>query len=583
MVHSFLDTDKDLGIKDFSGFINEAARRARGGKSAVNMYSGDMWDYGKGYIGPVPVTGDTHYGDILLNIKRTFVGRNVIEEVVDRQVDALLSKSPDWKIYNKTAVKEGKKTPDTQTETTQSDSLETAAEKEMGITDVVADPKISEAEMLLSEVWNKAKLGDALKDSLTSRMISGRGILRLYLHGSFLKKQDQIKDFLDIAKYVRVEWIPNDKANVLDDGTDRLSIVELSPKKDKTKKLEISFVDDNDKTFVATIEQGLTANSEPDGENSSDAIASIKKNAKLSSAFSMQGEITVDEILGKPFVSQTMLQNNRALNLDLSLGVGVLIESGYAEMVMTNVSMETRDVTDPNDSTKTIKVPVGLKRGPGVANNLIGEQTVNAQGETKFEQPSVYFKEPSPLDTFVVGENLYYRQILSEAKQIHILIVGDAKASGEARIQARQDFVKKSQRYKPSLDVHGSWLLNAILNFAASAINKDDYFSELGVLFDSKIYAGELSADEQNVVVSRYEKGLISRETAITLLGSEEPILEIEKIKKDEAAKLALQVKRLEATVKFGNTIANGAPSTSGQPAGGDNTVAGTAGSTGAN
>jgi len=384
---------------------------------------------------------------------------------------------------------------------------------------------------------------------------------------------------------------------VFDEDGYKLSIVELTDKKDKQKMLEISFVDKKDKTYVGTVQNGAlaitpaTQNQNGDyqggdaqqpateyGEDAEESIVNLQKVATLSAPYNMSGEITADEICGKPFVSETMLQNNRALNLDLSLAVGVLIESGYAEMVMTNVSMETRKAQDPNDATKTIQVPVGLKRGPGVVNNLVGEQTVNAQGEVKFEKPDVHFKEPSPLDPFVTGENLFYRQILDEAKQIHMLIVGDAKASGEARIQARQDFVKKSQRYKPSLDVHGSWLMNAILGLAASAINKDGYFSELGVLFDSKVYAGELSADEQNVVVNRYDKGLISRETAITLLGSEEPLLEIDKIKADDADKLVLQVKRLEATAKFGNMISNGRPSTSGQSDGKSNTVAGTAG-----
>jgi len=580
-MHRLLEEDRELSVKDFTSFIGEASKRCRHTNSAKAMYGGDMWDRGRGYIGPVPVDGDTNTNDILYNIKRTFVGRNVIEEVVDRAVDALLSKSPDWKIYNKNVLKSGNKPKAQETTTENPDPLNEGSEdndnSEQG-TSLISDPKITEAEMFLSEVWNRAKLGDALKDSLTERMVTGRGCLRIYLSGKFFTRKEKIKDFFEIAKYIKVEHVDNEKSTILDDGTDKLAIIELSAKKDKTKMLEISFVDDSDKTFVATIDSSLTIETNDD-DDVQETIESIKKIAKLSSGYSMQGEITADEILGKPFVSQTMLQNNRALNLDLSLGVGVLIEAGYAEMVMTNVSMETRTETDPNDPTRTIKVPVGIKRGPGVVNNLIGEQTLNAQGEVTYETPGVHFKEPSALTSFSEGENLFYRQILSEAKQTHILIIGDAKASGEARIQARQDFVKKSQRYKPSLDIHGTWLLNSILFLAASAIEKDGYFDDIGVLFDSKVYAGELSADEQNVVISRFEKGLISRESAITLLGSEEPLIEIEKIKQDDVDKLAKQIKQLEATAKFGKMIANGAPSTTGQPTVEDNSVAGSAGS----
>jgi hypothetical protein len=573
-MYSLLTVDKDLKVEDFSGFI----RRARKSSSARAMYEGDMWDRGKGYIGPVPVNGDTHYNDILFNIKRTFTGRNVIEEVVDRAVDALLSKSPDWKIYDKTELKAGKTTVQAQQSEATLDPVEADVESSMADTQTVTNPKIAEAEMFLSEVWNRAKIGDALKDSLTNRMVSGRGMLRIYVHPKFFEKKD-INDFFEMSKYIKVECVLPGAGQILDDSIDRMSVVQVSSKKDQLKMIEISFLDENDKTVVASLETNGVAD-----ESTQDVAASIKalqKHGNLSSPYSLEGELTADEMIGKPFVSETMLQNNRALNLDLSLSVGVLIESGYAEMVMTNVSMETRTETDPTDPNRKIQVPVGLKRGPGVVNNLVGEQSVNAAGETKFEQPDVYFKEPSPVKTFIDGESLYYKQILSEAKQTHILLATEADPSGESRIQARQDFVKKSQRYKPSLDVHGSWALNTILNLAASALNKDGYFSELGVLFDCKVYAGELSADEQNVIISRYEKNLISRETAITLLGSEEPLLEIDKIKKDEMDSLALQVKRLEATAKFGKMIANGAPSTSGQDTQGGNTVAGTAGAAG--
>ena len=517
------------------------------------MYDGDMWDNGRGYLGPVPIDADSYYTEILYNIKRTFVGRNVVQEVVDRQVDALLSKSPDWKIYDKTLLKQGKKLA-TVTKPAATDNADDNSE-------IVSNPKIEEAEMLISEVWNRAKLGEVLKEAMTNRLVKGRGILRVYLAKTFIDNQDSIKDFYEISKHIKVECVDESRATILDEDGEQLSIIQLTKKGSQVKMLEVSFVGPDNKTYIGTIDSSVSV-TDNENEEVAEAIAKVTKVAKLSSPVSMQGYITSNEIVGRPFVSETILQNNRALNLALSLAAGVLVESGYAEMVMTNVSMETRQIDDPESPGKKKNVPVGLKRGPGVVNNLLGEQSVTAEGEVKYQQPDVYFKEPSPLKSFVDGEALYYRQILAEAHQTHVLIVGDAKASGESRIQARQGFVKKSQRYKPSLDIQGSWLVTAILGLAASAIEKDGHFDDLGVLFDSKIYAGELSSDEQNIVISRFEKSLISRETAIVLLGSEEPLLEIEKIKLDDAEKLKLQVERLEATAKFGNMLSNGAPTT---------------------
>lgn len=563
-MHRYFERDL-YRFTDFSGFINEARTRSKTVSSAKAMYNGDMWDKGKGYIGPVPVSGDSNAGEILSNIQRMFTSRNVIEEVVDRQVDALLSKSPDWKIFDKKELKADRSAFRVVKAPRQEDTRSRVQSKPATDKNTAINPKINEAESILSEVWLRGGLGDALKESLTERLVSGRGILRVTLKKTFDRQKDNIESVIDAAKYIKVEHVENTLARVIDDDGEKLSIIQV--KNTRTEKIiEISFVNDDNKTVIASIEKGSEGISPQEDEEVEEVIAKLMQVAtEISEPLSMNGYITADEILGKPFVSESMLQNNRALNLDLSLGVGVLVESGYSEMVITNVSLETTTVEDPNDSTKTIEVPVGLKRGAGIVNNLVGLQTVNAEGEVQYQNPSVAFKNPTPLTTFNEGERLYYKQILSEAKQTHVLLNADSDPSGESRIQSRQDFVKKSKKYKPTLDIHGTWALNAVMTMCASAAGEDGYFDGIEAIFDSKIYAGELSADEQNVVISQYEHALMSRETAMVLLNIEDPVLELDLIASDEEEKLELQVKRLEATAKFGNMADNGRPPTSEQ------------------
>ncbi len=563
-MHRYFEKD-NYRYDDFSGFINEERRRHKKTSSAKSMYSGDMWDKGKGYIGPVPVDDDDNAAEIMHNIQRMFTSRNVIEEVVDRQVDALLSKSPDWKIFNKNALKTNPK-EFRKAKAPRSENLENRVDLAPSPSDdTTNDERIVEAETVLAEVWLRGGLGDALKASLTERLISGKGLLRITISKRYDKKKDEIEDLFEAAKYIKIEHVDNGLGKVIDDDGEKLSVIEVINNKTE-KVVEISFVDDDDRTIIASVDKAgtLSSNLEP-GENETldEIITKLAKIAELSNPMFLDGNITADEILGKPFVSDSMLQNNRALNLDLSLAIGVLVEAGYSEMVVTNVALETTEVPDPNNPTKTIKKPVGLKRGAGVVNNLVGEQTVTAEGEVEFQTPGVTFKEPSQLTPFLQGESLFYRQVLSESKQTHVLLNVESDPSGEARVQSRQDFVKKSQKYKPSLDIHGTWALNAVMHMAASLAGKDGYFDGIECLFDSKIYAGELSAEEQDVVIARYEHGLVARETAMVLLGTEDPILELDMINKDEEAKLELQVRRLEATANFGNMKENGRPSTS--------------------
>ncbi|MGB4825060.1 MAG: hypothetical protein WBP82_09180 [Leuconostoc mesenteroides] len=559
--------EQDIEIRTFNDFINEARLRKtrnRTVKSTLNMYGGDMWDVGRGYIGPLPLLDNPDKSTIMLNIRRYFTFRNAIAEVVDRAVDGLLSKSPDWKIYNSKDPKNNpriKARPQPFPEAKFSEDGARIAEETLGTKRIKIDPKIEEAEYILSELWSSAKLGDCLKESLTQFMLEGRGKLRIY----FPKKKEGIaKDFTEVTRFIKAGFIHNDKAEILDDGADKLSIIEISKKKDTTKTFEISFVSDNGSTYVGTIKSDQRPTEELDGEDDDidEAIVKISAVAQLSTPMKLGGYLTADEILGKPFVTESMLQNNRALNLALSLGVGVLVEAGFPELVTTNVAMKKKTIDDPDNPGESIEVDEVLERGATTLVNLIGEQSTDAQGNTQFQNPGVYWKNPTPLDAFIQGEELYYRQILSEAKQLFVLTTDDSIMSGESRIQARQDFLKKIQRYKPSLDNHGTWLLNTILRFAASACGKDGYFDDISVIFDSKIYAGELSADEKNVVISQYtaEPPLIARETAMVLLGTEDPIIEIDKIRTDQAEKLEFQVRRLEATSKFGNMSENGQP-----------------------
>lgn len=565
MAHRFFEDRDEYKFQDFTSFINEAGRRARKTLSAKNMYLGDMWDKGRGYIGPIPVDGDENAAEIFRSLQRTFTSRNVIEEVVDRQVDALLSRSPDWKIFDKKTIQKNPKAAKTFRAPRSNDPASRAASKIIDEDNTAENNKINEAEMILSEIWTNANVGDALKASMTERLVTGRGMLRIYLSKRYFDKQDEDMDFVNAAKYVKIQFVENADGSLIDDDGEKLSVIKVN-KSNKDTLIEFCFVDDDDMTYVGTIDKAgsfSTTIELADGEEISDLVRKLSESAELSSPWDLQQYITADEILGKPLVSESMLQNNRSLNLDLSLAVQVLIEAGYSEMVVTNVALETESVADPENPGRTVQRPSGLKRGAGIINNLVGEQTIDAEGRTYFEKPSAIFKEPTPVTTFVDGEDLFYRQILCEAKQIHVILNEKSDPSGESRVQSRQDFVKKSQRYKPSLDIHGSWALNCFLHIVAVIAGKPGYFSEIGVIMDSKIYAGELTAAEKDVVISQFEHGIMAPETAMVLLGIEDPILEMDMIEQWEAKKLELQVRRLEATAAFGNMNENGRPATS--------------------
>lgn len=602
---------REISYNLFNGYFKKSKNQAaRVAQSAKSMYNGDMWDGGRGYIGPDPVDNDEDAKQIYLDLRKRFTGRNCVEEVTERMVDALLSRSPGWIIYDtknilsrtqqRSADRDrlerrleeinnsilsllGKLSPEQETEIRNRNTVPVVDNPPPDVLDqnsrelrgnTPTNPKIAEAELLLSEIWTTFNLKEKLELSFAERLVVGEGKTRIRFSSKFkdVPESDETSDifelFTSVLKYIKVEQAENSTTKILNDDGDLLGITKIDKSSRYKSGIEVSFVEDSSgKTFVISLEKERQKTIAPDEvtENESvetlysedareipEIIADLKSKGDISTGFSLDGNILVDEIKGKPYISESMLQQNRALNLDLSLATGVLVESGYQEMVTTNVQLEDEVVSDPYavGGSKTVKQ--SLKRGPTTSNNLIGVKSVDQYGTIHYQQPGVTFKDPTPLTTFDVGENLFYRQILNEARQAYVLNSKDYNVSGESKIQSRQDFLKKAVRYKASVDSHGGWLLTTILHLVATLSGQDGYFEGLAVMFDTRVSAGELSSDEKNALILQQEKGLIDKETAMVLLGIEDPILTLDKIRLDQAEALEYEIKKMIAEQAFG-------------------------------
>jgi len=599
-------------------------------RSSWNMYNGDMWDNGRGYIGPIPALDDAERDRVYGLITQAFTSRNVVKETVNRAIDGLISRSPNWKVFNQeqllsraiqdaqqraasaqrfTAAENSidktvnsqepgfvKKEADAKnalamSATNDKGNISITTQNDQGSQDQpeIANKKEIEAEILLGKLWTDLNLKEVVKKVFAERLVTGRGCARVYVPKKYINDDGSLKaigGLLEATKAVRAEYVPRENAKIIESDGDKISVVKLeksnsgSAKITTLKGIEISFVNDDDgKTYLAVFEpanQKPGKNSQPpaelnDQENTdvSQVIQDLKsKNVDVSDGIFLDGNLFTEEVSGDPFVTEQLLQNNRALNLDLTLGVNVLVEDGFTEMITTNAAIKYSELPDPDNPGKTIKVAKKLQRGSSMTQNLVGVATFDDKGNKKYETPGVEFREPTPMDAFEAGEALYYKQCLAEAKQIFVLISADSLASGESRIQARQDFLNEILNYKADVDQFGGWLLSTLLHLVAALSGKDGYFKGIGVNFDSRVTAGDLSADEKNVVISRYDKHLISRENAMVLLGSEDPLIEIDAIRADVAEQMDDNVRRVAAMSRFSDQVSadKQANPTSGQP-----------------
>lgn len=581
MVHPLL-AKKNLTFNKFLSSLEPPVSNKQFVRLADKFLEGDHWYKGIGYIGPIP-TDSAGFPDqsAIFKILKTFVSRNVVKETMRRGVTGLLGNEPAWLVTDKTIEQElsNQKDSNTEIEKRKADILKKIDQFIEQTTEPVTDdpnsapepgvdkdPEISDtkppnetvilAETLLKTFWQNSDAMEEVKRAVTKRLVRGYGVVRIYIPDKYfssetgeLTEQVDLQEAIDLIK---IEFC--DEARVLDHQGDKLAII---AKKDedreslsKTKELEISFVDDDNKTWIASLVQNKARSQQSNTEldrlrdkyikESSDDTDRIGKNiakiAKLSTPLELGGRLTSFEISGESYCTDQLIQNNKLLNLNLTMSGNTTVEAGFSELALTNVELAREDPDDPNSPIKTIK------RGGGVINNFMGVIDRDEDGNEKTLSPSVHYKDPAPTDTFIKGRDMAYTNCLEETSQLYVKITGDATATAVSRIQAREEFLLRMEDFKPDIDRLGSWLLITVLNLCANLAGTPDIFNNITVNFECRLSAGKLTPEERRQIVSEVKDGVRSMESARMLLGIYDPIAEQDKIELELYGNLLRQV-----------------------------------------
>lgn len=506
-------------LEMFPGKDDKERKLTRGEfEKLLKAYNNDFWQNGQGSLMPPPKGRGS--STIQAQFQRRFVFRNVIRECVERVSGAFYGKSPDWGINRPfegaQATSEVKKTP---------------------------------IEKALGEFWTRENAATVLADAFESRLVTGRGGVRIYLPTKYKKQpgqQDQpeqsaadqatpeeqtgieqpvvaFKSIDEALKAIRIEHVSPERAKLLDDDGEIFGMVKYARRDNwemavSQSVIEFSFVDDDNLTFIGLIRENT-------GKS-----GTILDNAERSDGMELGGSTTYNEFKGKPYVTDGLYKNNQLLNLALTCSGFSLVDNGFGEVFFTNVEVEMETVEDPTADGGTRDVPKNIKRGGGTVQNLIGITNVDSDGGETRLTPGVTFREPSALTAFKDGKDMAYRSCLEEANQLYALISGDAAASGESRIQAMTDFWLRIRKYKPEVDQMGTWLLTTVLRFAAAVSGGTGVSADDVVTYDSKVFIGQVSNEEKTTIIQMRDDGIISGETASVLLGVEDPAIEAELI-----------------------------------------------------
>lgn len=489
-------------------------RRPPSAVSATDFFNGDHWQRSKGFIGQLPPASLPGAAQIELDIKAAFVSENVIQEVTETHIGGILGREPIWKFL---------------------------PEQQPGATEKPeADKKTGDS---LTPWWNERKALKDLQRAAEILLLEGRAIRRLFFPKGRLAENSTItaSDVPTALDFIFFETHYADVAGVFTDPDTQkqIGIFIYDEKNDRgdviTKAAELSFLNDDGDTVCKIVrDKGAPTEYPP---------------------YKLGGRLLIHEMQRRALITEQVQSNQKALNLAHTMMMRNVNLAGARERSVTNAQDPKRPkrVQNPDSPTRTIELEPGqFETGAGAVMFLMGFPIRNDKGEiVGYTNPNVSISDPAPVQTFKDTIAEQKTAIYSQVHQRHVLISGDAEASGRSREQARAEFERSLKETKTSLDDNGRWQLETALRLAAQIAGQTNTFLKLRADFNCLIDAGDVDPEKARLVMDMRKPAgpnnqpLVSDETARGMIGIDDAEAELAKIEEEAPTDAEIR-KRME-------------------------------------
>lgn len=523
-----------LSLQDAKKLIPDAA--AAWVKANHAYRDGDHWQRGAGWVGPQPDRKDS---TTWANIRKVFVSRQIIGELVSRHVDAVLGDRPQWTVQLTRPLHDGEEP--------------TSDEQQL----------IDEANHILRGFWSRRGAVttdyeelvtpyDAINHALGNGLYFRRGVLRLFVPSRFLDDEGRIPpQAADSAlEMVFLQSLDPAEATV---GLDRQTMDQVGIcvyKTDGGERGELVFLGEREegagRPTVFRVVGGA-------GDDQTEEMA----------ALDLGGHLTMYEINVPLLVTEQVRSLQAQINMTFTMMGRNTVQAGFLERLILNGQLPFRTEVDKSTGQLT-RIDEEFNVGAGTINFISGIEYTDENGSRHLANPAVVYRDPVPPDTFMHGEGMLYAALLAEAKQTHALISRDAAASGESRVQARSDFYNSLLPAAREVETALAWLLNTALKLAAIISGTPGRFDALVVSAQARINTGPLTGEERRIIAEMVEKGILSHRTALGMLGVSDVDAELQQIATEleerglrDRASLAAGILEARARMQAGQ-VANG-------------------------
>lgn len=484
---------------------------------------GDHWQEGDGWIGPMPDIVAPNRDVTVDLIRKTFTSRNVIKEINGRHVDGLLGREPEWGFTVKRAMKKD----------------EVLGESE--------ESDIDEIEAAFTDWWNQREILKHIVKSAEQVLWGKRSVLRLMVPSGFLtsvrskgRQTTGIPKAPDLLTALMYIWpdvpLPKDAVVYVDPDTKEYVGILITKDAEDNDVIEISYVQPSNSADPNAVR--LTV------------MARTSKTESTSVTIDLGKKITMYQMDRDPLITEQVQEQQRALNLAISMMPRAIVTSGFLERVILGGQAPGEWKEDSKTHEKYF-VPGNYVTGAGTTNFISGQEVTDEEGKVTVTTPRIEWKEPSDPQGPVKAARFHYQNILEEVDQEHILISGDAMASGKAREMARQGYVLSLKRSQKPVESLGRWILETALAMAETFMGSPGKYSKsYRAYFNCRIDTGPVSSDERISYAELVDRGMISMETAMHLVNIDDVDAEIARIQLQEGHKLHVE-KRLAEAIKL--------------------------------